>query len=97
MSKQSYVYIITNGKHSVLYTGVTTNLIGRVYQHRESATSGFTQKYKVNKLVYYEIYEDIYEAIKREKQIKAGRPKKEIELINSMNPQWKDLYDTLLP
>ncbi len=87
---------MTNGKHAVLYTGVTADLIKRAYQHRESTTSGFTQKYKVNKLVYYEIHEDIYEAIKREKQIKAGSRKKKIELVNSMNPQWRDLYNTLL-
>ena len=97
MSKQSYVYIMTNWEHRVLYTGVTSNLIKRIYQHREEVSSGFTQKYRVKKLVYYEIHNDIREAITREKQIKAGSRKKKIELINSMNPNWNDLYGNLLP
>jgi putative endonuclease len=97
MSKQAYVYIMTNGRHAVLYTGVTSDLIKRVYQHKEGVSPGFTKKYKVNKLVYYEMYGDIYEAIKSEKEIKAGSRKKKIELINSKNPQWRDLYETLLP
>ena len=88
---------MTNIKHSVLYTGVTSDLIKRIYQHRENVSSGFTHKYKVKKLVYYEIHNDIYEAISREKQIKAGSRKKKIELINSINPEWRDLYNDLLP
>lgn len=88
---------MTNWEHRVLYTGVTSNLIKRIYQHREEVSSGFTQKYKVKKLVYYEIHNDIREAITREKQIKAGSRKKKIELINSMNPMWNDLYENLLP
>jgi putative endonuclease len=95
MSKQAYVYIMTNGKHAVLYTGETSDLIKRVYQHKEGVSPGFTKTYKASKLVYYEIYGDIFEAIKREKQIKAGSRKKKIDLINLINPQWRDLYETL--
>ncbi len=95
MSKQYYVYIMTNKKNNVLYTGVTNNLAKRVYEHKEKLVSGFTTKYNINKLVYYEMLDDIYNAIKREKQIKGGSRQKKIELINSLNPQWKDLYDEI--
>ena len=89
------VYIITNINNTVLYTGVTNDLKRRGYEHREKLVEGFTKKYNVSKLVYYEVCEDIYGAISREKQIKAGSRKKKIELINSMNEEWKDLYDDL--
>jgi putative endonuclease len=95
MSKQYYVYIMTNKGNTVLYTGVTNNLKRRVYEHREKLIEGFTKKYNIRKLVYYEIYQDIYEALKREKQIKAGSRQKKISLINGINPQWMDLYDDL--
>jgi putative endonuclease len=87
---------MTNKDNRVLYTGVTNDLIKRVYQHRHGDTRGFTQRYKVKKLVYYEVYEDIYYAIMREKQIKAGSRKKKNELTNAMNPKWQDLYDELV-
>ena len=74
---------------------MTNNLIRRVYEHKEKMIDGFTKKYNCTKLVYYEIFNDPYNAIAREKQIKAGSRKKKIELINSMNPNWKDLYDDL--
>ncbi len=95
MSKQYYVYIMTNKSNTVLYTGVTNDLERRVYGHREKLTDGFTKKYNVNKLVYYEVLEDIYTAISREKRIKSGSRQKKIDLINSINKEWKDLYEEL--
>ncbi len=86
---------MTNKLNTVLYTGVTSDLIKRVYEHKEKLVNGFTSKYRVNKLVYYEIFKDIENAILREKQIKAGSRKKKIELINSVNKEWKDLYEEL--
>ena len=93
--KYYYVYILANWNHKVLYTGVTNDLVSRVFQHKEKSIRGFTQRYNVTKLVYYEIFEDIDEAIAREKQIKGGSRQKKVELIHSMNPEWKDLYDTI--
>jgi len=95
MSKYYCVYIITNQRNTVLYTGVTGSIVGRIYHHKNKSVSSFSSKYNLNKLVYYEIFEDINLAIKREKQIKAGNRKKKIELINKFNPEWKDLYTTL--
>jgi putative endonuclease len=83
---------MTNKNNTVLYTGVTNNLIKRVYEHKEKLVGGFTQKYKICKLVYFEIFDDIYSAISREKQIKAGSRKKKIELIQGINKNWRDLY-----
>jgi len=77
----------------VLYTGVTKDLRERVYQHKERLVKGFTQKYNVEKLVYYERFSHIDEAIAREKQIKAGSRQKKIDLINGLNPEWNDLYN----
>ncbi len=96
MSKRGYVYIMTNPSNTVLYTGVTSNLIKRVYEHKNKVAEGFTKKYNVVKLVYYEVYEDILLAIEREKKIKAGSRRKKIELIESMNPQWRDLYEDII-
>jgi len=96
MSKKSYVYIMTNKRNKVLYTGVTGDLIKRVYEHKEKLTKGFTKKYNVNKLVYYEVFDDMANAISREKQIKAGTREKKIELVNIMNDKWQDLYPELL-
>jgi len=95
MKEQFYVYIICNKYNNVLYTGVTSNLVRRVYEHREELADGFSKKYKLGKLVYYEIAGNAEAAISREKQIKAGSRKKKIELIQSMNPQWEDLYPGL--
>ena len=95
MAKYYCVYIITNVLNTVLYTGVTGNLIGRIYHHKNKSASSFSSKYNLNKLVYYEIFEDVTIAIRREKQIKAGNRKKKIELIANFNPDWKDLYNTL--
>jgi putative endonuclease len=92
IEKLGYVYILTNASGRVLYTGVTSNLVERVYEHKEKMVDGFTKKYNVNKLVYYEASDSIESAIEREKQIKAGSRKKKIDLIRSMNPACKDLY-----
>ena len=93
--KQFYLYIMTNKNSTVLYTGVTNNLMRRVYEHKEKLVEGFTGKYNINKLVYYEIYEDPQSAIAREKQIKGGSRAKKIGLIESMNEDWKDLYEVI--
>jgi putative endonuclease len=95
MSKQYYLYIMTNKYNTVLYTGVTNDLQRRVYEHKEKIIEGFTNKYNITKLVYYEVFEDAYTAISREKQIKAGSRQKKIDLVNSINQEWKDLYDGL--
>lgn len=95
MQKYYCVYIITNFANTVLYTGVTGNLLGRIYHHKNKTVSSFSSKYNLNKLVYYEVYEYVNEAIKREKQIKAGSRKKKLDLINNFNPEWKDLYNSL--
>ena len=93
MVKGGSIYILTNQRHTVLYTGVTSDLIGRMYQHvNKIYSNSFTKKYNINKLVYFETYPSIEEAIAREKQIKAGSRKRKEELINKFNPQWKDLY-----
>ena len=95
MRKQYYVYIMTNKLNSVLYTGVTSDLEKRAYEHKSKLVERFTKKYNVDKLVYYEVFDDINNAIVREKQIKAGTRKKKIDLISSINPAWKDLYNEL--
>ncbi len=94
--KQSYIYIMSNKLNGTLYVGVTSDIIRRVYEHKNSLVDGFTKKYNLKTLVYYEIYDDITEAITREKQLKAGSRKKKIELIDSMNQNWNDLYEGLI-
>jgi putative endonuclease len=86
---------MTNQTNTVLYTGVTGDLERRVFEHKKKIVKGFTSKYKINKLVHYEVTEDVFSAINREKQIKGGSRKKKIELINSMNKDWTDLADYL--
>jgi len=95
MSNQYYVYIMTNKRNTVLYTGVTNDLRRRVYEHKGKLVDGFTKKYNITKLVYYEIFQDPENAIMREKQIKAGSRQKKIDLINQMNREWQDLYEQL--
>ncbi len=95
MEKQYYVYIMTNKNHTVLYTGITSDLRRRVFQHQEKLADGFTRRYNVSKLVYYEIARNAFSAISREKQIKGGSRSKKIELISNANPGWSDLADTL--
>jgi putative endonuclease len=92
MTKICAVYILANKSNSVLYTGVTSNLMNRMFEHKSySNLSSFVSRYKVNKLVYYEEFDDVSEAILREKQIKAGSRKKKIKLVDSINSDWKDL------
>ncbi len=94
MSNRQYcVYIMTNTHNTVLYTGVTNNLQRRVLEHKSGTGSKFTSKYNVDKLVYFECGDDVNTAIFREKQIKAGSRKKKMDLVNSVNPEWKDLFD----
>ena len=94
--KKGYVYILTNIKNRVLYTGVTSNLVKRVYEHKNKMVDGFTKKYNLHKLVYYEVGEDIMGAIVREKQIKGWLRSKKIALIGEFNPNWNDLYATIV-
>ncbi len=95
MEKQYCVYILTNQYNNVLYTGVTNNLQRRVLEHKENRGSEFTKKYKVHKLVYFEVTNDVGAAILREKQIKAGSRQKKLELINGFNKEWRDLFEDL--
>ena len=95
MDKQYYVYIMTNVGNTTLYTGVTSDLRKRVYEHKEKLVEGFTKRYSITKLVYYEICSDIESAILREKQIKAGSREKKIKLVNSVNSEWRNLYEEL--
>lgn len=90
-----YVSILSNSGNSVLYTGVTNDLLGRVSEHKHGSHNGFTKEYKVCKLVYFEKFTDIKSAIAREKQIKAGSGKKKLSLFQNGNPTWKDLCKTL--
>jgi predicted GIY-YIG superfamily endonuclease len=94
--KQPAVYIMTNRRNGTLYTGVTSDLPRRVYDHRTGAVPGFTSRYKLKMLVWYELYDDMTNAIMREKQIKAGSRKKKLALIEAQNPQWHDLYPDLI-
>ena len=96
MSKEYYIYLLTNKHNNVLYTGVTNDLVRRIYEHKNKLQKGFTEKYNVDRLVYYEIYADIVEAIRREKQIKGWSRTKKNDLINQLNPEWKDLYGDIL-
>ena len=90
-----YVYILSNKTGSVLYTGVTNDLYRRVAEHKAKQIAGFTKRYNVDRLVYYEDGDDVLAAIEREKQIKAGSRANKLELIRQANPQWNDLYDEL--
>jgi len=90
------VYIITNTHHTVFYTGVTSDLMSRIYEHKTKAyPKSFSARYNIHKLVYYEPFHSIEEAIEREKQIKKYRREKKLALINGMNPDWEDFYDGL--
>ncbi len=92
----SYIYILTNKNQTVLYTGVTSDLKKRMYEHRTGHfEKAFTSKYNVTILVYYEEFSSIEDAIDREKQIKAGSRKKKLDLINAFNPEWKDLFEDI--
>ncbi len=95
MDKQYYVYIMTNDTNTVTYTGITNDLVRRIYEHREKMVEGFTRKYNIGKLVYYEVCGDIDSAISREKQIKGSSRQRKIQLVNSINKEWRDLYEEL--
>ncbi len=95
MNKTFFVYIMTNPRKTVLYTGITNNLPRRVYEHKEKLTPGFASRYNVTDLVYYEMAATAEAAIAREKQLKAGPRRRKIELIKSMNPTWRDLSSEL--
>ena len=93
---QYWVYILTNKNNTTLYVGVTNDLYRRMIEHKEKLVKGFTYRYNIDKLVYFEEYNDINIAIAREKQLKAGSRKKKIELIEKENKEWKDLYDSFI-
>ena len=96
MNKGGYIYILTNENNTVLYTGVTNDLKRRIYEHKNKLNpKSFTARYNIHKLVYYETFTSIIEAIAREKQIKAGSRNKKNELINSVNKEWRDLYEDI--
>jgi putative endonuclease len=94
--KRYYVYIMANVASTVLYTGTTNALLMRIHEHRNKMTKGFTSRYNISRLVYYEIADDPYTAISREEQIKAGSRTKKMELIDAFNPTWRDLYDEIV-
>ena len=96
MESYSYIYILTNRYNTVFYTGVTTGLISRIHQHKNKLTPGFSSRYNLNKLVYYEVFDSVVEAIKREKQIKGGSRAGKLKLIRSINPNFEDLWNKLL-
>ena len=95
MRRQYYVYIMTNPRKTVLYTGVTNDLVRRVWQHQNGRADGFTARYHCSELALYEVFLDSYNAITREKQIKAGSRRRKVELIERMNPEWRDLSEEL--
>ena len=94
--KQPCVYIVASRRNGTLYTGVTSNLPQRAYQHREGMLPGFTARYGCKTLVWYELHGRMEDAIAREKQVKAGSRRKKLTLIESLNPDWRDLYDDLI-
>ena len=96
MNRQYYVYIMTNRNNTVLYTGVTSDLMRRVYEHKAKLVPGFTRRYNIDKLVYYEAHDWVEDAILREKRIKGSSRAKKIRLVESMNEHWHDLYDGLV-
>ena len=95
MKNEFCVYIMTNKYHTVLYTGVTSDLHRRVWQHKTGQGSEFSSKYRTTKLVYFEVTDSIKAAIAREKKIKGGSRQKKLDLINSLNPEWRDLAETV--
>ncbi|MCL1865664.1 MAG: GIY-YIG nuclease family protein [Spirochaetes bacterium] len=95
-SKHGYVYILFNKRNGTLYTGVTSNLIKRVYEHKTKVSGSFTSKYEIDKLGYYETHSTILTAIEREKQIKKSPRKMKLALIESINPEWIDLYNKII-
>lgn len=95
MKKGGYIYIISNKNRTVLYTGVTSNLKSRIYQHKQGTGSAFAKRYNCVDLLYFEVFEDIVSAIAREKQIKKWKREYKENIINSLNPKWKDLFEEI--
>ncbi|ABI57633.1 GIY-YIG nuclease family protein [Alkalilimnicola ehrlichii MLHE-1] len=93
---QPCVYIMTNGRNGTLYVGVTSNLVQRVWQHKSGFVDGFTRRYGLHRLVWYEVHETMTSAIGREKQLKSGNRNRKVGLIESMNPGWRDLYHDII-
>jgi putative endonuclease len=93
--RQGFIYILTNKNNTTFYTGVTNNLKKRVWEHKHKVVRGFSSRYNLEKLVYFEVFDTVEQAIMREKQIKAGSRRKKVELINKINSEWKDLYETI--
>ena len=96
IGREYFVYIMTNNHNTVLYSGVTNNLARRVYEHKNGLDGTFTSKYNICKLVYYEVTDNVHSALAREKQMKGGSRQRKINLVNSVNPTWKDLYEEIL-
>jgi putative endonuclease len=96
VEKQPAVYILTNKRNGTLYIGVTSDLIKRVWEHKNSMVSGFTKKYNLNQLVWYELHENMESAILREKRLKEYKRSWKLKLIENMNPDWQDLYDSIV-
>jgi len=96
MKKPAYIYILSNKKNGTLYIGVTSNLAKRIYEHKQKAVSGFSKQYNLDKLVYFEVIDTIEAAIKREKQLKNWHRQWKINLIEETNPDWNDLYESIL-
>jgi len=96
VGREYCVYIMTNAHNTVIYTGITNDLARRVYEHRNGLGGIFTKKYNIVKLVYFEVTDNVQAALAREKQIKGGSRKKKLDLVNSINSEWKDLYDKII-
>jgi putative endonuclease len=94
--KKGYVYILASERNGTVYIGVTSDLVKRIYEHKNNLTDGFTKEYSVHKLVHYEIFDDIYEAIRREKALKKWLRNWKLELIEKGNPEWRDLYEEII-
>jgi len=96
MPKKGYVYILASRRNGTLYVGVTSDLVKRIEEHKQKLVDGFTKKYEITRLVYYEAFEDIRDAVIRERQIKEWKRKWKTALIQLVNPYWRDLYEDLL-
>ncbi len=96
MKKKGYVYILTNKNNTTLYIGVTSNLVKRIWEHKNKVVEGFSSKYNLDKLVYYEVFEDIETAINREKYLKGKNRQYKTEIITNFNYKWKDLYEDII-
>ena len=95
MEKRGVVYILASGQNGTLYIGVTSDLVGRIWQHKSGEIDGFTKQYGLRRLVYYELHDDIVGAIAREKALKKWRRRWKLDLIEASNPEWRDLYDEI--